>query len=252
MGREPVEDTLERLLRRVATGSADAPLPHAFPEKPLATECSTVLRALERDPEGHEAHALVLLLGGSLERLGLSPLHVGRLGAALHEALGAPAVPAPLDLSALLFEGYARSQEEAFGEACQQRLDEAQAMFQWAFGCFAWLPRGALQSDRIEACGERFARMLWRARARAALVDPSGLTVPVSEALPALRGVLDLLRTAGCPVFLPRPSEGSPWRVLLEEAHPGLIPCDGLQEAFRAAERRAGLRLLRWPPFGRH
>ncbi len=248
MGTEDEPDRIARLIRRVATGDPSAPLPEGFPAERLATECTTVLDAMERDATSHEAHVLVMLLGRSVERMGLSPLHVSRMGSALHEALGAPEAPQIMDLNALLFEGYSRSREETLEGAFQERLVATQPMFRWAPGCFAWLLAGPLHADGIASCGERFARMLWRAKGRAAVVDPSGLPSPDPDEVQALIGALDLARTAGCPVFLPRPPEGWPPDTLLRAPRLDLHICPDRSEAFRAAERHAGLRRLRWPP----
>ena len=254
---DPSEEArLSALVQFVATGTRDRTPPDGFPAASLGGECAPILAALDRDPalEHHETATLIVLLGRRVALLGLQPIHLARLSAALSSTVPpgahAGAADAGEALWALLLEGYVAGQREAQQEALQHALQAAQPMAPWAPGCVLWCVSGPMSAGGLETCGERFARLAHREDAAAAVLDLQGAPPPAEGRRAALAHALELLRTTGCRPLLSRPSDA--WRQALEDAAgAGTLSFESLAAATAYAEKLAGLRRFRWPPWRR-
>jgi hypothetical protein len=200
----------------------------------------------EASIEHHEGLAMIHLLGRRAAVLGISPFSaaqiVDALGVAFSEELRA--FPARLRelLSATLIEGFVRGREEVVADRARATAAGSLPSFRFAPGCYALVLAGDLDAEAIEARGNAFAREVFAAEARAAVLEVSKLVGPDRSHAAALAETVASARVVGVMVLVAGPS--SALREMLrdlgfaaEQLH------DGFESASRAASRIAGFEL---------
>ncbi len=153
----------------------------------VATEAGPAIHALVFAGESREADELALshheslamtqLLGRRVAELGATPTTATALVPELLRLVRAEVpVPERLDrqLVSVFAEGYARGREDRLTTEATQARVEAAPIVLVAERCYALFIRGPLEADAVTELTERFGRVLFKADARAAIVDVAG------------------------------------------------------------------------------
>lgn len=151
--------------------------------------------------EHHESLAMVTLLGRALALSGATPTPVLRVVPALLRAFrdeGAEPTQAFEEaLQAVCLEGFVRGREEAVERRVRRGHEQAIAPFALADGVVALRLVGDLSPDAVTALIEELGRALFRAEARACVVDVNPLAAPTARRARALLAAEEVCRTLG-------------------------------------------------------
>ncbi|MCA9536354.1 MAG: hypothetical protein KC593_21880 [Myxococcales bacterium] len=151
--------------------------------------------------EHHESLAMVTLLGRALALSGATPTPVLRVVPALLSAFRAEGAE-PTDaleaaLQAVCLEGFVRGREEAVERRVRRGHEQAIAPFILADGVVALRLVGDLSADALVAMIEELGRALFRADARACVVDVNPLSAPTPRRARALLSAHEVALTLG-------------------------------------------------------